>query len=114
MSSSCSLSGVAHAPARSPRRGTRHAPRRDAITVVRIALDQLSPAVDRHHAVDDTQQGVHDVLDPHDRRRPSASDLADRVDQFEHLGLGQPTGDLVEQQHAGCVASARASSSRLR
>ena len=38
-----------------------------------IALDQLTAGVDRHHTVDDAQQGVHDVLDPHDRHPPCGS-----------------------------------------
>ena len=31
---------------------------------------------------------------------PVVADLLDRLDEFEHLGLGEPTGDLVEQQQS--------------
>ena len=43
--------------------------------LVGIALDQFAARVDRHHPIDDAQQRVDDVLDPHDRhasRRGSA------------------------------------------
>ena len=42
---------------------------------VRVALDQLAAGVDRDHPVDDAQQRVDDVLDPHDRHATGA-DLA--------------------------------------
>ena len=55
------------------------------------------------------EQRVHDVLDPDDGDTLGAK-LLDRLDQLEHLGLGQPAGDLVEQEHArlGRLAPARA------
>ena len=66
---------------------------------VRISLDQLASGVDRHHPIDHAQQGVDDVLDPDDRHA-ARTDLLDRLDELEHLGFGEPAGDLVEQQHA--------------
>ena len=40
------------------------------------------------------------MLDPDDRDSLCA-ELLDRRDQLEHLGLGQPAPDLVEQEHPG-------------
>ncbi len=40
---------------------------------------------------------MHDVLDPDDRD-PAGPDRADDPDQLGHLGIGQPAGDLIEQQ----------------
>ena len=40
---------------------------------------------------------MHDVLDPDDRDAGGV-DLADGRDQFGAFALGQPAGDLVEQQ----------------
>ena len=45
---------------------------------------------------------------------PSARSRRIVADQLRDLGLGQPAGDLVEQEQPRPVASARASSSRLR
>ena len=64
---------------------------------MRIAFDQLTSGIDGHHPIDDTKQCMHDVFDPHDRDARRA-DLLDRLDQFEDLGLGEATRDLVEQQ----------------
>ena len=67
---------------------------------MRIALDQFAAGIDRHHPVDDAQQGVDDVFDPYDRYSAGAY-LLDGLDQVEHLALGQTTGDLIEQQQGG-------------
>ena len=71
------------------------------------------PASMQTSRLDALHEHVDDVLDPDDRDA-AAAHLADRRDQLAGLGVGQPGADLVEQQHAGPVASARASSRRLR
>ena len=67
---------------------------------MRVALDQLAAGVDRHHAIDHAQQRVDDVLDPDDRHAGRTQICLIVVDELEHLGFGEPAGDLVEQQHA--------------
>ena len=49
----------------SPRYTDAHLVRRH--DAARVALDQLATEVHRDHPIDDTQQGVDDVFDPHDR-----------------------------------------------
>ena len=85
-----------------------------AITSAGMPSVRIAAEVDRDQPVDDREERVDDVLDPDDRRS-ARPEIPDRLDQLVDLGLDQPTGDLVEQTAAvGCVASARASSRRLR
>src|SRR5262249_39658322 len=56
-------------------------------------------AMEDDEAIDQGNEGVNDVLDPDDRHA-GAADVADQVDQRGALVLGEPAGDLVEQQDA--------------
>ena len=87
---------VSHGRPRCRRRDRPSAPRRSP-SPLRDRPRSASAGVDGHHAVDHAHEGVDDVLDPHDRDAARA-DLADRVDEGEHLGFGEPAGDLVEEQ----------------
>ena len=73
----------------------------------------LAAEVEHHQPVDHGQQRVHDVLDPHDGGAAGA-DALDGGDQLVAFALGQPAGDLVEQQQLRPGGEARAISSRLR
>jgi len=69
---------------------------------VGITLDQLAAGIDGDHAVDDAQQSVNDVLDPHDRDTTCA-DLLDRVDELEAGAGAQPSkkkdeGEFVKEK----------------
>ena len=82
---------------RSRRRGTRRAPRSDDITSCgspSISLRPASTAIIRST----TRSSACTMCSIHTIDTPVARMPRDRVDQLEHLGLGQAAGDLVEQQ----------------
>ena len=66
---------------------------------MRIVLGDEGAVVQHQEAIDAGEQGMHDVLDPHDRYA-AAPDVGDEVDQGVALALGQTAGDFVEQEYA--------------
>src|SRR5439155_24478209 len=53
-----------------------------------------------HETIDDREQRVHDMLDPDDRYALLPYRL-DQIDERDAFMLGQPTRNLVEEEHAG-------------
>ena len=68
--------------------------------LVRIALDEVAAEADGDDALHDREESVDDVLDPDDRDA-LAVEVLDGVDEDLHLALGEPPGDLVQEQHFG-------------
>ena len=64
---------------------------------LRRSLRDLAPEIEHDQTIDHGEQGMHDVLDPQDRDT-GAPDIADGCDELQALALGQPAGDLVQEQ----------------
>ena len=54
--------------------------------------------MEHHETVDHSQQRMHHVLNPDDRD-PGAAHRLDEIDETKAFVLGEPAGDLVEEEH---------------
>ncbi len=80
----------------------------------RRAFGDFLPVVEHDDAMRDAHDEPHHVFDPGDRRDAALRQREDELGHRVHFRRREPGHDLVEQQHRGFSASARATLSRLR